>query len=569
MDLFTYSVAPAQFHDLTNSTSCSYSSSYSSFPLAPVCSPASSSPLSLSHISKPQLLLLRTTQRLLAWSSAHAPPPPASSSMALSSDSAVGQWALVLVLTALCLSLLLSLLVALQIIARYTSAYWSAPREIATLLDAADSSLQENESYDRDVVARVPQRQDKVRLGRMLQEIQRASDNLREDLNNVLVGGHSQAYNTADVTDITETTDITGMSTALSRLSDHKQSPRNRKLSSTVDHCSSLSAPTSPQLKASARILWAARRVHIEERLRRLDMLRMRFLTVYMSIIASTTMAAAEKAEKSAVIVAAAAVAASTPAPAPVQPVLAAAPKTPSTARTAASTQKMIRAAPAKTASATATRTTKLARAATPALKHVSSSASSEDTTDEDDDDSDCESDSSACSSPLMSAASIPTSPRSPTKTAASIVAESIAKAAADAVANGDTDGKYHPGSLASPMSPASPKSPMSPSPHMSTPPSSSEAPDTPPASGRSHPFLRSITEQQNLRSPPSTPDPNSPSRRKLGLRVTPLGIRPPDASPENNHRAGWMGVVQELQRSPLLHKRHTSIEMSMARQAK
>ncbi|EPE09872.1 hypothetical protein F503_04967 [Ophiostoma piceae UAMH 11346] len=554
MDLFAYSVAPAQFHDLSNSSSCSFSPSYSSFSLSPVCSPASSSPFA--HITKPQLLLLRTTQQLLAWSSADAPPPPAASTMALSSDSALCQWALVLVLTALCLSLLLSLLVSAQIVARYTAAYWAAPREIATLLDAADSSLQENESYDRDVVARVPQREDKIRLGRMLQEIQRASDDLREDLNNVLVGGHSQQYGS---------TEAVGMSTGAAQLVDQKQ-PVRRKASqqhiaaSTTAYCSSLSTSVSPQLRTVARILWAARRIHIEERVRRLDMLRMRFLVVYMSIVAATTTAAAEKTEKSAIIVAAAAVAVSTPAPAPAT-APAAPPTTPAPGRASNSTSttiaatKRTRTPPTKAA---ASRTVKLTKTTTPALKHISSSASSEDSSG---DDSDSESDSSACSSPLMSAASMPTSPQSPRKTPASIVAASIAKAAADAVAAGDTNGKYHPGSPTSPG--------------LSTPPTISEAPDTPPRSGRSHPFLRSITEQQQLRSPPATPDPTSPTpdiggfRRKPTRRVTALGIRPPEASPENNHRAGWMGVVQELQRSPLLHKRHTSIEMSMARQTK
>ena len=556
MDLFAYSAAPAQFHDLTNATSCSFPPSYSSFSLSPVCSPASFSPFS--HTTKPQLLLLRATQQLLAWSSADAPPPPAASTMALSSGSALCQWALVLVLTALCLSLLLSLLVSAQIVARYTAAYWAAPREIASLLDAADSSLQENESYDRDVVAHVPQREDKIRLGRMLQEIQRASDDLREDLNSVLVGGHGQAYGN---------TEANGMSTGAAQLVDQKQLVRRKPsqqhiASSTTEYCSS-SLSTSPQLRTVARILWAARRIHIEERLRRLDMLRMRFLVIYMSIVAAATTAAAEKAEKSAIIVAAAAVTVSTPVPTPA-PVYspAAAPTTPAPGRASTSststtiaTAKRTRTPPAKAA---ASRTVRLTRATTPALKHISSSTSSEDSSG---DDSDSDSGSSACSSPLMSAASMPTSPQPPQKTPASIVAASIAKAAADAIASGDTDGKYHPGSPTSPG--------------WSTPPTIPEVPDTPPGSGRSHSFLRSITEQQQLRSPPATPGPTSPTsdiggfRRKPTRRVTALGIRPPEASPENNHRAGWMGVVQELQRSPLLQKRHTSIEMSIARQTR
>ncbi len=63
------------------------------------------------------------------------------------SDSSVRQWTIILVLTAL----LLSLVVLGQTLTKYGSAYLAAPREITAFVDSVDSSIQENESYDRDV----------------------------------------------------------------------------------------------------------------------------------------------------------------------------------------------------------------------------------------------------------------------------------------------------------------------------------------------------------------------------------------------------------------------------------
>ncbi|ORY59513.1 uncharacterized protein BCR38DRAFT_307268, partial [Pseudomassariella vexata] len=133
-------------------------------------------------------------------------------------------WALMLLVTALPTS---------QVIASYTSAYMAAPREITAFIDAVDFSIEENESYDRDVSS-VPRLEDKVRLGRLLREIQKGSDDLRENLNRLMIsqGGTS--------------------------------------------------------LQTSTRILWAAHRKELGERVRRLDLLRMRFLVVYMGIVATT-----------------------------------------------------------------------------------------------------------------------------------------------------------------------------------------------------------------------------------------------------------------------------------------
>ncbi|TVY36541.1 hypothetical protein LCER1_G009189 [Lachnellula cervina] len=135
---------------------------------------------------------------------------------------------IVLLLTAC----LVSLFVLGQIATTYTVAYLAAPSEITTFLDTVDFSIQENESYDRDV-AKVQRLEDKLRMGKLLREIQKCGDDLREDLNKLLIdeGG--------------------------------------------------------TRLRSSTRLFWAAKRGRLEERMRRLDLLRMRFLVVYMGLIAA------------------------------------------------------------------------------------------------------------------------------------------------------------------------------------------------------------------------------------------------------------------------------------------
>ncbi|TVY33271.1 hypothetical protein LSUB1_G008415 [Lachnellula subtilissima] len=127
---------------------------------------------------------------------------------------------------------LVSLFVLGQIATTYTIAYLAAPSEITTFLDTVDFSIQENESYDRDV-AKVQRLEDKLRMGKLLREIQKCGDDLKEDLNKLLIdeGG--------------------------------------------------------TRLRSSTRLFWAAKRGRLEERMRRLDMLRMRFLVVYMGLIAA------------------------------------------------------------------------------------------------------------------------------------------------------------------------------------------------------------------------------------------------------------------------------------------
>ncbi|KAH6899687.1 hypothetical protein B0T10DRAFT_2714 [Thelonectria olida] len=150
------------------------------------------------------------------------------------------QWTIILVLTAL----LLSAVVLAQIVSVYTAAYLAAPQEIATFIDTADFSIQENESYDRDV-AKVQRLEDKIRLSQLLREIQKAGDDLREDLNALSI------------------------------------------------------EEGTTKLSTSARLLWASKRSQLADRVRRLDLLRMRFLVVYMGIITSQS-----QSEKQPVVVA-------------------------------------------------------------------------------------------------------------------------------------------------------------------------------------------------------------------------------------------------------------------------
>ncbi|RDA87165.1 hypothetical protein CP532_4280, partial [Ophiocordyceps camponoti-leonardi (nom. inval.)] len=150
------------------------------------------------------------------------------------------QWTMILVPTALCLSLV----VVAQVVVTYSSAYLAAPHEVAVLIDAVDFSIQENESYDRDV-AKVQRLEDKIRLGRLLREIQRGGDDLREHLGRLLLDEGATTVN-----------------------------------------------PIS-------RLLWASHRLELREKLRTLDLLRMRFLVVYMGIIASATTTAAASTSRS------------------------------------------------------------------------------------------------------------------------------------------------------------------------------------------------------------------------------------------------------------------------------
>ncbi|KAI3390332.1 hypothetical protein diail_10065, partial [Diaporthe ilicicola] len=150
------------------------------------------------------------------------------------------QWTFVLAVTAI----FLSVVVTLQILSSYAKASIAAPAEILTFIDAVDSSVEENESYDRDVL-RVQRLDDKLRLGRLLREIQRGGDDLREELNCLLMSesGDLASDGYSDLRDL--------------------------------------------RLRATARMLWASKRKGLEDKVRRLDMLRMRFLVAYMGLVSA------------------------------------------------------------------------------------------------------------------------------------------------------------------------------------------------------------------------------------------------------------------------------------------
>ncbi|KAJ0167734.1 hypothetical protein CTA2_542 [Colletotrichum tanaceti] len=146
------------------------------------------------------------------------------------------QWTIVLILSAL----VLSFVVLSQILTTYAIAYRAAPNEITSFIDAVDFSVEENESYDRDV-AKVQRLEDKLRLGRLLREIQKSGDDLREDINSMLLSNDTAA------------------------------------------------------LHMSSRLLWASKRRDLEERVRRLDLVKMRFLVVYMGVVAERASTRAER----------------------------------------------------------------------------------------------------------------------------------------------------------------------------------------------------------------------------------------------------------------------------------
>ncbi|ROT37741.1 hypothetical protein SODALDRAFT_280024 [Sodiomyces alkalinus F11] len=157
-------------------------------------------------------------------------------------EAALQQWAILLALTAFSLSLV----VLGQLLTTHATAYLAAPREVALLLETLDATVEENESYDRHLT-KVPRLEDKVRLSNLLRDIQRGGDDLREALHSFLV--------------LTDTT---------------------------------------KKLTFPARALWAVTRKDLEERMRRLDMMRMRFLVVYLGLVAERATTAADKQQQQA-----------------------------------------------------------------------------------------------------------------------------------------------------------------------------------------------------------------------------------------------------------------------------
>lgn len=129
-------------------------------------------------------------------------------------------------------ALLLSLLTIGHVVASHVYAYKSAQLEFHTFFDAANSSIAENTSFEHDITGLQPS--DRPRLIKLMNAIQKCGDDLREDLGRLTVDG-----------------------------SDSK-------------------------LRTQSMLLWKTHRERLETRLRRLDLLRMRFLTLLMGLVAAS-----------------------------------------------------------------------------------------------------------------------------------------------------------------------------------------------------------------------------------------------------------------------------------------
>src|SRR5438045_9445380 len=85
----------------------------------------------------------------------------------------------------LSVALLLALAVLSQTLTKYTTAYLLAPMETRTFEDCAEFCIQENETYGADI-EKIQRLEDKLRLDRLLQEIKRCDEDLREELNEMI-----------------------------------------------------------------------------------------------------------------------------------------------------------------------------------------------------------------------------------------------------------------------------------------------------------------------------------------------------------------------------------------------
>lgn len=145
-------------------------------------------------------------------------------------------------------ALLLSLAVLTQFLAIFASDIVSASGELGIFTSYLESSVQENKSFDIDISSLVGSAslKDRMRLSLLLQEIQKCGDDMRENLNRLLA---------------------TDLDTSAS---------------------SKVSGSGEMKLKSGARLLWGSKKKALEDMVKKIDMLRLRFLVVYMSIVASS-----------------------------------------------------------------------------------------------------------------------------------------------------------------------------------------------------------------------------------------------------------------------------------------
>jgi hypothetical protein len=135
-----------------------------------------------------------------------------------------------------------SVVILVQFGSTYVHAYFHSTSEITTFLDVLTDAIVENESYDRDI-SRVGKLEDRIRLGRLLGEIRKLGDELREQVDGLVVN----------------------------------------------------SGERDMRLRGKMRLLWVWKRKGLNGRMKRLDSLRMRFLVAYMGIVAAGGVMAQEK----------------------------------------------------------------------------------------------------------------------------------------------------------------------------------------------------------------------------------------------------------------------------------
>ena len=153
-----------------------------------------------------------------------APPPPATMAM---TKSELGGTPMTFILAAL----LLSLLTIALVVVSHIKAYLATPQELHIFVEAAASSIDENEAFGHDIERLKPD--DRPRMIRLLGQIQKCGDDFSEDLDRLMIEGS-------------------------------KTKPKN-----------------------SALFLWKHHRERLQWRLQRLDLLRQRFLILYMGAVAS------------------------------------------------------------------------------------------------------------------------------------------------------------------------------------------------------------------------------------------------------------------------------------------
>ena len=167
----------------------------------------------------------------------HSNPPILSPSPTAPATSTPFSLAVLLSLTSLLL--LATLLIH---ILPYSKSYLSAPSEVSCLLETSDYLLSESDTYTHDV-SKLPRLSDRARITKLVREFRREAEALRKEVNSlVLRRGQLHGHGCGE-----------GL-----------------------------------ELRPIARLGWAVYKARLDERIRRVDMLRLRLLIAQMGVISTT-----------------------------------------------------------------------------------------------------------------------------------------------------------------------------------------------------------------------------------------------------------------------------------------